>query len=91
MSFLETIRRANSYLEEQGRVSLRALKREFDLDDDALDELVGELGDGQQVATREGKLVAARFIFMPEPPSQPAGLPTPTRRLSISTTLMRSW
>ncbi len=37
MSFLETVRRARSHLEEQDRVSLRALKREFELDDDAYD------------------------------------------------------
>ena len=58
MSFLETIRRAKSFLKEQGRVSLRALKREFDLDDDALEELVEELVDVQQVATRDGKVLA---------------------------------
>ncbi len=33
MSFLDTIRRARTYLQEQGRVSLSALKLEFDLDD----------------------------------------------------------
>ncbi len=33
MSFLDTIRRAKTYLEEQGRVSRTALKLEFDLDD----------------------------------------------------------
>jgi hypothetical protein len=33
MSFLDTVRGAKNYLEEQGRVSLTALKLEFDLDD----------------------------------------------------------
>jgi hypothetical protein len=54
MSFLETIRRAKAFLQEQGRVSLRALKREFDLDEDACDELVEELVDVQRVARYEG-------------------------------------
>jgi class 3 adenylate cyclase/tetratricopeptide (TPR) repeat protein len=58
MSFLNTVRRAKAYLEEQGRVSLRALRREFGLDDDALDELVQELVDVQQVAAREGKFLS---------------------------------
>lgn len=58
MSFLETVRRAKTYLEEQGRVSVRALKREFGLDDERLDELVEELVDVQQVAAREGKVVS---------------------------------
>ena len=57
VSFLETVRRARSHLEEQNRVSLRALKRESELDDDALDELVGELVDVQQVALREGQVL----------------------------------
>ena len=58
MSFLETIRQARAHLEEQGRVSLRALKREFGLDETALDELVDELVDVQQVASRDGKLIS---------------------------------
>ncbi len=40
MSFLDTIRRAKVYLEEQGRVSLRALKLEFGLDDEQLEVLI---------------------------------------------------
>ncbi len=58
MSFLDTILRAKAYLEQQGRVSLRALAREFELEDDALGELVDELVDVQQVAAREGKVLA---------------------------------
>ncbi len=54
MSFIETLRRARQLLQEEGRLSLRALKREFDLDEEALDELVEELVDVQQVAAREG-------------------------------------
>ena len=57
MSFLETVRRARSHLEEQSRVSLRALKREFELADDALDELIEELVGVQQVAVREGQVL----------------------------------
>lgn len=43
MSFLDTVLRAKAYLEQQGRVSLRAFAREFDLDDDTLEALVEEL------------------------------------------------
>ena len=57
MSFLENLSRAKAHLREHGRVSLRALKREFDLDDEALEELVEELVDLQQVATREGQVL----------------------------------
>jgi TOMM system kinase/cyclase fusion protein len=58
VSFLETVRRARSHLEDHGRVSLRGLKREFDIDDDALEELIEELVDVQQVAAREGKVLS---------------------------------
>ncbi len=57
MSFLETIERARAFLERNGRVSLRGLKREFQLQDEALEELVEELVDVQQVAAREGKVL----------------------------------
>jgi hypothetical protein len=33
MSILDTVNRAKAHLREHGRVSLRMLKREFDLDD----------------------------------------------------------
>ena len=36
MSFLQTVEKARAFLERNGRVSLRALQREFDLDDGAL-------------------------------------------------------
>ncbi len=58
MSFLDTIRRATTYLGEQGRVSLSALKIEFDLDDARLESLIEELVDVQQIATREGKVLS---------------------------------
>ena len=54
MSFLKTVLRARSRLEEHDRVSLRALAYEFELDDDDLEELVHV----QQVAVREGKVLA---------------------------------
>jgi class 3 adenylate cyclase len=58
MSFLETVARARAFLEHSGRISLSGLRREFDLDEDALEALVEELVDTQQVAAREGKILA---------------------------------
>ena len=58
MSFLDTVATVKTYLREHGRVSLRGLRREFDLDDQALDELIEELVDIQQVAARDGKAIA---------------------------------
>ncbi len=57
MSFLDTVASAKDYLREHGRVSLRGLKREFDVGDDVLDEVVEELVDVQHVAAREGKVL----------------------------------
>jgi class 3 adenylate cyclase/predicted ATPase len=58
MSFLDKVRQARTYLAEQGRVSLSALKLEFDLDAAELESLIGELVDAQQVAAREGKVLS---------------------------------
>ena len=58
MSFLETVEKARAFLERNGRVSLRALQREFNLDDDALDELIEELAEIQRVALRDGPALA---------------------------------
>jgi class 3 adenylate cyclase len=58
MSFFDTAARAKAYLHEHGRVSLRALSREFALDNDALEELIEELVEIQQVAARDGKALA---------------------------------
>ena len=47
MSFIETVRPARDLLQEEGRITLRGLKREFDLDDEALEELVEGLWSGK--------------------------------------------
>ena len=58
VSFLDTIDRARAFLERNGRVSVSALKLEFDLDDARLESLIEELVDVQQVAAREGKVLS---------------------------------
>ena len=45
MSFVAKLQRAREALEQQGRLSVRALGRELDLVGDALDELIEELVD----------------------------------------------
>ena len=52
MNLLEIIREARNHLRENGRVSLRVLRRQFELDDEALAELIEELVDVQRVARR---------------------------------------
>jgi class 3 adenylate cyclase/predicted ATPase len=57
MSFLDSVRRAEALLREQGRISLRALQRELDLDGDAVDVLTEELIEVRRVAARDGKVL----------------------------------
>ncbi len=56
-SFLEIVEQARTALEERGRISLRALRREYSLDDDSLEDLVQELVDVVRVARRDGSVV----------------------------------
>ena len=68
--------RARDLLREEGRISLRALRREFDLDDEALDELVEELVDVQQVAARTRKSPSVAGVAgVPKVPSTRPDLP----------------
>jgi len=55
MSFIARLQRAREILEQQGRLSTRALVLE--IGDEELDELIEELVDVQQVARREGKIL----------------------------------
>ena len=54
MNLLEIVTKARVFLEENGRVSYRMLRRQFDLDDEALEDIKDELIDVQQVAADEG-------------------------------------
>ena len=71
MSFLETVERGRAFLERNGRVSLRALQREFDLDDDALGDLIEELVEIQRVAVRDGNALALAGGTPPAPTGAP--------------------
>jgi class 3 adenylate cyclase len=75
VSILDTVNRAKAHLREHGRVSLRLLKREFELDADALDELVGELVDVQQVAVLDGKVLV--WVNNAAPVTQAAPITAP--------------
>ncbi|MBI3326486.1 MAG: AAA family ATPase [Nitrospinae bacterium] len=57
MTFEELLDQAMAMLERRGRVTYRALKRQFNLDDDYLEDLKAELIEAQQVAIDEGGIV----------------------------------
>ena len=50
MKFSEVVAQTLAWLQRDERVSYRALKREFELDDEALEDLKVELIDVQRVA-----------------------------------------
>jgi class 3 adenylate cyclase len=54
MTFEEVLDEAIAMLQRQGRVSYRALKRQFDLDDSYLEDLKAEIIDVHQVAVDQG-------------------------------------
>jgi class 3 adenylate cyclase/tetratricopeptide (TPR) repeat protein len=57
MTFEEIVDQAAAMLQRRGRVTYRALKRQFDLDDDYLEDLKAELIEAQRVAIDEGGTV----------------------------------
>lgn len=54
MKFTDTVDAARTLLQQRGRITYRGLAREFDLDEAALQDVVDELIDAEQVATDEG-------------------------------------
>ena len=58
MKFSEVVNQARALLHSKGRITYRALKREFDLDDEALEDLKEELIEAERVAVDEnGKIL----------------------------------
>ena len=58
MRFSDIIEQAKVLLQRQGRITYRSLKREFDLEDEALEDLKFELIDGQELAVdKDGKML----------------------------------
>ena len=91
MTFEEILDQAIALLQRRGRLTYRTLKRQFELDDAALEDLKEELIYGQRLAVDEEERVlvwmgdtAASRLRPPDAPrpSTPARhvLPSPTRR-----------
>ena len=58
MKFSEVVAHTVVWLQREGRVSYRALKREFDLEDDFLEDLKEELITIKEVAVdKDGKML----------------------------------
>src|SRR4051795_10357038 len=58
MTFNEVLQQVRDFLQTEGRVSYRALKRRFALDDDYVEDLKSELIDAKRIAADEdGKVL----------------------------------
>ena len=58
LTFDETLAQVTDLVQQQGRVSYRALKRRFDLDNEYLEDLKAELIDAKRLAVDEdGKVL----------------------------------
>ena len=74
MTFNDILDQAIEMLRKRGRLTYRALKRQFDLDDDYLEDLKEELIEGQRVAVDEnGKVLV--WTGDAETPAPPAPAP----------------
>jgi hypothetical protein len=76
MDFYELLDDVLTLLHQRGRVTYRALKRQFHLDDDALDDLKEELIKAQRVAVDEGGDV---LVWVGDPGGTPASPSRPNK------------
>ena len=81
MSFEEVLDQAIDMLRRRGRLTYRTLKRQFDLDDDALEDLTAELIYGQRLAADEDGRVLVWTGDIPGV-TEPAFLPSPSVQAS---------
>src|SRR6476660_735937 len=76
MKFSEVVEQASALLQRKGRITYRALKREFTLEDDALADLKFELITGQELAVdKDGDVLVwvgkgEATLTLPSPPAQ---------------------
>src|SRR5207253_2062653 len=82
MTFEEILDQAIAMLQRRGRLTYGTLKRQFQLDDAALEDLKNELIEGQRLAVDErgNVLVWSGAVAPPTPPAPtppPATGPTP--------------
>ena len=74
MNFEEILDHAIAMLQRRGRVTYRTLKRQFQLDDDALEDLKEEIIYGQRLAVDEDGRV---LVWMGDASTSPALILSP--------------
>src|SRR5215510_3234076 len=80
VDFVTVVDQAIALLRQRGRLTYGTLKRQFQLDDAALDDLKDELIYGQRLAEdEEGRVLVWTGGRAAVPPPAPAPTPEPTR------------
>src|SRR5262249_59434806 len=82
MTFDELLTQVLDLLQREGRVSYRALKRRFALDDDDLEDLKDEIIAAKQLASDEQGRV---LVWTGGPTAPPATAPLPQTETSLDT------
>ena len=77
MDFVAVVDQAIALLRQRGRVTYRTLKRQFQLDDTALEDLTVELIKGQRLAADEDGAVLVWIGAAAAPPAPGAIAPAP--------------
>ena len=80
MDILEVLDQVRELLQQKGRVTYRILKRQFALDDEALEELKEQLIDAEELAAdKDGKMLvwAGDGETSPVPPQSQSPSPQP--------------
>jgi hypothetical protein len=80
MTFEELLDQVSALLQRRGRLTYRALKRQFNLDNDSLEDLKAELIQGQRLAVDEEGAVLVWIgdtasVVAPPPPRRPRRRP----------------
>jgi hypothetical protein len=75
VDFVAVMDQAIALLRQRGRLTYRTLQRQFQLDDDALEDLKVELIEGQRLATDEQGTVLVWAGTPATPPSRSHGPP----------------
>src|SRR5215510_755947 len=82
MTFYEMLEQAVTLLQRHGRLSYRALKVQFELDDDRLDVLKEELIDIQHVARdQDGRILVWTGGTESPPPASASASPSPDQQV----------
>jgi len=93
MKFSEVVTPTLTWLQREGRVSYRALKREFDLDDDYIEDLKAEIvkakrlaidEDGAVLVRMSASLVSSSEFQVPHQPSTPNPHPLSAERRQLT-------